>query len=144
MTADAFSADAKVGSADVASGIPDGWMGLDVGPKSIDDFVKVVGEAKQIVWNGPAGVFEFDNFAKGTKVLTDTISVLVSIQYIKLASLLRGCLESSLFFPGSYGRGGSQDQGRRRDHHRRRGHRHLLRQVGHRGQGKEEDAMLPL
>ncbi len=73
MTADAFKADAQVGTADVASGIPDGWMGLDVGPKSVEDFVRVVGESSQIVWNGPAGVFEFDNFAGGTKALMDAV-----------------------------------------------------------------------
>ncbi len=73
VTADAFKADAKVGAGDLSSGIPDGWMGLDIGPKSVEEFVKVVGESKQIVWNGPAGVFEFDAFAHGTKALMDAV-----------------------------------------------------------------------
>eukprot|EP00730_Choanoeca_flexa_P016821 TRINITY_DN8020_c0_g1_i3.p1 TRINITY_DN8020_c0_g1~~TRINITY_DN8020_c0_g1_i3.p1 ORF type:complete len:435 (+),score=159.59 TRINITY_DN8020_c0_g1_i3:782-2086(+) len=71
VTADKFDAQAQVGAADDASGIPDGWMGLDIGPKSADKFSEVVGRAKTIVWNGPMGVFEFDNFAKGTKAVMD-------------------------------------------------------------------------
>ena len=46
--------------------IPSGWEGLDAGPKSLENFKKVVLEAKTILWNGPLGVFEFSNFAKGT------------------------------------------------------------------------------
>jgi len=72
VTADKFSADAKVGEASIeGGGIPDGWMGLDAGPKSIAKMTEVVKGAKQIVWNGPAGVFEFEAFAKGTKALMD-------------------------------------------------------------------------
>ncbi len=73
VTADQFKADAKVGAATVEEGIPDDMMGLDVGPKSVEEFVKVVDEAKQIVWNGPAGVFEFERFAAGTKALMDAV-----------------------------------------------------------------------
>ena len=72
VTADKFAANAKVGEASIESGgIPDGWMGLDAGPKSIAKMTEVVKGAKQIVWNGPAGVFEYDAFAKGTKALMD-------------------------------------------------------------------------
>lgn len=46
--------------------IPEGFMGVDVGPKSIEEFAKVVKEAKTIVWNGPLGIFEIDQFSKGT------------------------------------------------------------------------------
>jgi phosphoglycerate kinase len=46
--------------------IPDNMMGLDIGPKSIDEFSKVLGKAKTAVWNGPMGAFEMSNFAKGT------------------------------------------------------------------------------
>lgn len=46
--------------------IPDGWMGLDIGPKTIASFSKVIMDSKTILWNGPMGVFEFDNFSKGT------------------------------------------------------------------------------
>lgn len=54
-------------------GIGENLMGLDIGPKSIEKFVAVVEKSNQIVWNGPAGVFEFENFAKGTKALMDAV-----------------------------------------------------------------------
>lgn len=73
VTADEFKADAKVGEATVEAGIPDGQMGLDCGPKSVAKFVEVVNSSQQIVWNGPVGVFEFENFAKGTKAVMDAV-----------------------------------------------------------------------
>ncbi|KAF3428911.1 hypothetical protein E2986_03639 [Frieseomelitta varia] len=73
VTADKFAENAAVGAADVENGIPDGWMGLDVGPKSRDLFSEPIKRAKTIVWNGPAGVFEFENFSKGTKNLMDNV-----------------------------------------------------------------------
>ncbi|XP_066598498.1 phosphoglycerate kinase isoform X1 [Prorops nasuta] len=73
VTADKFAENAAVGSADLATGIPDGWMGLDVGPKSRELFAEPIKRAKVIVWNGPAGVFEFENFSKGTKALMDNV-----------------------------------------------------------------------
>lgn len=54
--------------------ISDGWMGLDVGPKSIANFHNVVMQSKTILWNGPLGVFEMDNFAKGTIALGNSIA----------------------------------------------------------------------
>ena len=50
----------------VQGNIPEGWMGLDIGPKSIELFKEVLADAKTVVWNGPMGVFEMPNFAKGT------------------------------------------------------------------------------
>jgi len=73
ITADKFAKDAQVGKASDKEGIPDGWMGLDCGEESIKSFKEVIGEAKTILWNGPAGVFEFDNFAKGTKAMLDAV-----------------------------------------------------------------------
>jgi len=73
VTGSKFGEDAEVGTATKASGIPDGWMGLDIGADSIVKFTEVVGRAKTIVWNGPPGVFEFENFAKGTKSLMDAV-----------------------------------------------------------------------
>ncbi|KAJ7997039.1 hypothetical protein DPEC_G00224770 [Dallia pectoralis] len=73
VTADKFDEHAQTGTASVAAGIPAGWMGLDCGPESNKLFAEAVGRAKQIVWNGPVGVFEFDNFAKGTKSLMDKV-----------------------------------------------------------------------
>lgn len=54
-----------------ATGIPDGWMGLDCGPESRKLFAKTVLESKTILWNGPAGVFEFEAFAGGSRALLD-------------------------------------------------------------------------
>ena len=73
VTGDKFGKDAKVGQADDASGIPDGWMGLDIGEKSRKQFADAIVKAKTILWNGPPGVFEFDNFAGGSKALLDAV-----------------------------------------------------------------------
>ncbi|KAL1458478.1 hypothetical protein WDU94_008628 [Cyamophila willieti] len=73
VTADKFAEDANTGEATVESGVPDGWMGLDVGPKSRALFKEPIARAKVIVWNGPAGVFEFEKFANGTKALMDAV-----------------------------------------------------------------------
>lgn len=51
-----------------ASAIPDGWMGLDIGPDSIKTFNDALDTTKTVIWNGPMGVFEFDKFATGTEV----------------------------------------------------------------------------
>ncbi|KAH9925327.1 phosphoglycerate kinase [Fomitopsis serialis] len=71
VTADKFDKDAATGTADDVSGIPDGWMGLDSGPKSRALFKATVLESKTILWNGPPGVFEFPKFAEGSKALLD-------------------------------------------------------------------------
>jgi len=76
VIANKFAEDAEIGAATVESGIPDGWMGLDCGPKSRELFAEVVARAKVVVWNGPAGVFEFENFAQGTKSLMDSVVAL--------------------------------------------------------------------
>ena len=64
VVTEAFDNDAP--SKVVEGNIPDGWMGLDIGPKSIELFKSVLADAKTVVWNGPMGVFEMPNFAKGT------------------------------------------------------------------------------
>ncbi|KAI9203958.1 phosphoglycerate kinase [Polychytrium aggregatum] len=73
VTADKFDKDAQTGLATDAEGIPDGWMGLDCGPQSREIFREAVLKSKMILWNGPAGVFEFDKFANGTKALLDAV-----------------------------------------------------------------------
>jgi len=73
VTADKFAKDAKVDKATDASGIPDGWMGLDVGPESTKTFLEAIRRAKTILWNGPVGVFEFPAFETGTKAIMDEI-----------------------------------------------------------------------
>ena len=71
VAADKFAPDAQVKLC--KDSIPAGWMGLDVGPESAAAFAAVIARAKTIVWNGPAGVFEFDAFARGTKALMDAV-----------------------------------------------------------------------
>ncbi|KAJ5741484.1 Phosphoglycerate kinase [Penicillium manginii] len=66
VTADKFSPDAKVGAATDETGIPDGSLGLDVGPKTQESYKKAIAASKTILWNGPAGVFEFKAFEAGT------------------------------------------------------------------------------
>jgi phosphoglycerate kinase len=73
ITADKFDANAKTGKASDADGIPDGWMGLDCGEESIKLYKEAIDEAKTILWNGPAGVFEFEKFATGTKATLDAV-----------------------------------------------------------------------
>lgn len=73
VAADAFSNDANTQIVD-ANEIPDGWQGLDVGTKTLENFAKVVADSKIILWNGPLGVFELEKFAKGTIELGNYIS----------------------------------------------------------------------
>jgi len=69
ITGDKFDKGAQVGKASDSEGIPDGWLGLDVGEKSRKSFRNTVLEAKTILWNGPPGVFEFPAFAGGSEAL---------------------------------------------------------------------------
>jgi phosphoglycerate kinase len=73
VTGNKFGEDAEVGTATVESGIPDGSMGLDVGPETVKLLKEPIARAKIIVWNGPMGVFEFPNFANGTKSVMDAV-----------------------------------------------------------------------
>lgn len=72
VCADSFSNDANTQVCS-AKEIPAGWEGLDIGPKSRVQFADAIKNAKTILWNGPAGVFEFDNFAVGSKAIADAI-----------------------------------------------------------------------
>ncbi|CAD0000616.1 phosphoglycerate kinase [Flavobacterium salmonis] len=73
IAADDFSNTANIQVVDVTA-IPDGWQGLDAGPKSLENFKKVILESKTILWNGPLGVFEMETFSKGTIALGDYIA----------------------------------------------------------------------
>lgn len=73
VAADSFSNDAKTQIVDVRE-IPDGWQGLDAGPKSLANFKEVIMSSKTILWNGPLGVFEMENFANGTIELGNYIA----------------------------------------------------------------------
>ncbi|MCC8064578.1 MAG: phosphoglycerate kinase [Clostridiales bacterium] len=73
VCANAFAPDAE--SQVVATGeIPDGWQGLDIGPKTTEAYCAAVADAGTVIWNGPMGVFEFDKFAVGTKAVAEALS----------------------------------------------------------------------
>jgi phosphoglycerate kinase len=74
VTADAFSESANVGSATDATGIADGWQGLDCGPESRKLFADVITKAKTVIWNGPVGVFEIEKFSAGTRAVAAAVA----------------------------------------------------------------------
>ncbi len=69
-----FAADSDTQPATMESGIPDGWEGFDAGPKSVELYCKAILSSKTIIWNGPAGVFEFDIFAGATKAMAEAVA----------------------------------------------------------------------
>lgn len=73
IAADSFSNDAKTQIVP-SNAIPDGWEGMDAGPETRKDFAAAIENAKTILWNGPAGVFEFDNFTGGSRAIADAIA----------------------------------------------------------------------
>ena len=81
VAADAFDPDANTQV--VAAGeIPDGWQGLDIGPKTIELYCEAVKDAGTVIWNGPMGVFEFARFAKGTEAVAEALSKTSAITII--------------------------------------------------------------
>ncbi|MBW4442526.1 MAG: phosphoglycerate kinase [Plectolyngbya sp. WJT66-NPBG17] len=75
VVADNFAPDANTQTVSVEN-IPDGWMGLDIGPDSIKTFQEALSQCKSVIWNGPMGVFEMDKFAKGTEAIARTLAEL--------------------------------------------------------------------
>ena len=73
VVADSFSPDANSQIVDI-NNIPDGWMGLDIGPDSLKVFQAALADCKTVIWNGPMGVFEFDKFAAGTEGIAHTLA----------------------------------------------------------------------
>lgn len=73
IAADKFDANANTQECD-NNNIPEGWMGLDIGPKAIAEFRNVILASKTILWNGPMGVFEMEKFQKGTKAVAEAIA----------------------------------------------------------------------
>jgi phosphoglycerate kinase len=74
ILADAFAPDAKTQTWDSTVNFPDDWQGLDIGPETIGLIEDVVANARTIVWNGPAGVFEFPRFAVGTNAIAEAVA----------------------------------------------------------------------
>ena len=72
IAASEFAADAENKVVEL-DGIPEGWMSLDIGPKSVEEFAKVLGDSKTVFWNGPMGVFEMEAFSKGTAGVAQAI-----------------------------------------------------------------------
>lgn len=72
IIADAFSNEAAIKKSQ-ADSIPDGWLGLDIGPESMHAFSSIIENSKTVLWNGPMGVFEMDNFAAGTKAVAEAL-----------------------------------------------------------------------
>jgi phosphoglycerate kinase len=75
IIADNFAPDANAKTVSI-NDIPDGWMGLDIGPDSVKTFQEALADCKTVVWNGPMGVFEFEKFAKGTEAIAHTLAEL--------------------------------------------------------------------
>ncbi len=73
VVADNFAADANAQTVGVEA-IPDGWMGLDIGPDSVKVFQEALADCKTVIWNGPMGVFEFDQFAAGTEAIARSLA----------------------------------------------------------------------
>ena len=73
VVADNFAADANSQTVSIEN-IPDGWMGLDIGPDSVKTFQEALSNCKTVIWNGPMGVFEFDKFATGTEAIAQSLA----------------------------------------------------------------------
>lgn len=73
VIADKFDANANTKIVGESEGIPDDWMGLDIGPNTNQIFSEVIKKANTVIWNGPMGVFEFEKFVNGTKSVMDCL-----------------------------------------------------------------------
>ncbi len=74
VIADAFKNDANTRTLPSTEDVPDGWEVLDIGPKAVEQFGKILSDAKTVVWNGPVGVFEMPTFAKGTNAIAKILA----------------------------------------------------------------------
>ncbi|MFM7080073.1 MAG: phosphoglycerate kinase, partial [Bacteroidota bacterium] len=77
VIADAFSNDANK-STSYSDQIPEGWMGLDIGPEAANKFAEVISDSATLLWNGPMGVFEMDSFQNGTKTVAEAVAAATS------------------------------------------------------------------
>jgi phosphoglycerate kinase len=74
VVADAFKNDANTKTISLSEDVPEGWQILDIGPKTVEEYRKILSDAKTVVWNGPMGVFEMENFAKGTNAIAKILA----------------------------------------------------------------------
>jgi phosphoglycerate kinase len=77
VVANAFAPDAEAQTVSIEA-IPDGWMGLDIGPDSVKVFQDALADCQTVIWNGPMGVFEFDKFAVGTEAIAHSLAALTA------------------------------------------------------------------
>lgn len=77
VVADAFAPDAQAQTVSIDA-IPDGWMGLDIGPDAVKVFQDALADCQTVIWNGPMGVFEFDKFAVGTEAIAHSLAALTA------------------------------------------------------------------
>jgi phosphoglycerate kinase len=73
VIADRFAAEARTQTTDGVD-VPDGWMGLDIGPRTVDDYAAVIPSAGTVIWNGPMGAFELEPFAAGTRAVAEAVA----------------------------------------------------------------------
>jgi phosphoglycerate kinase len=114
VVADAFAADADTQTVD-ADIIPDGWMGLDIGPDSVKRIQAILEQSPKVLWNGPLGVFEFPRFAHGTEAIAETIAKLTDKRKCKsvlgggdtVAAIEQFCIEPDRYTHVSTGGGAS-------------------------------------
>ncbi len=82
VIAEQFSDGAETHIVGYEEGVPDGWQGMDIGPKTLEKWRPLLHESKTIFWNGPMGVFEFPNFAKGTEGLAKMLAEMNSLRIV--------------------------------------------------------------
>jgi phosphoglycerate kinase len=76
--------------------LPEGWLGLDIGPHSRADFVRRLGEARTVFWNGPMGVFEWERFAEGTRAVAEAVAAVAGYTVVGGGDSVRAVNELGL------------------------------------------------
>jgi phosphoglycerate kinase len=100
LPTDVLAAEAFAGDADAKvvpyGGLPNGWLGLDIGPETRQDFGTRIGRAKTVFWNGPMGVFEWPRFAEGTKAVAEAVARVDGFTVVGGADSVRALHETGL------------------------------------------------
>ena len=76
--------------------LPDGWLGLDIGPETREAFAAAIADAKTVFWNGPMGVFEWPRFAEGTRAVADAVAKASAFTVVGGADSVRALTEMGL------------------------------------------------